>query len=136
MKKIALFSLMCCLTGVYAVPSFAGSCGTKILNLDGIQEPGDDEFLYTNKQAQTQAKSDYNNKQKKNDMKNGQYNLNPGSFVLECDNEQCGNFTTVYVPDGGIAENKTGKYFKCDLSSLDDRWVTFGERRDGQEVRE
>jgi len=138
MKKIALFSLMVCMCGIYAVPALAGSCGTRILSLDGSnQKPGDDEFLYTSTQAQTRAKNDYDNDSKKKDnMTDGQYNLNPTSFVLECDKDQCDRLTTVYLPNGGIAENKKGKYFQCRFQAFDDVWESFGECADGLALRD
>jgi len=137
MKKIALFSLFVCVGGIYAVPAMAGSCGTQILNLDGAQKPGDDEFLYTSKQAQTQAKSDYDSdKEKKDNMKNGQYNLKPGSYVLECDKEQCVSDTVVFLPNRGIVAGREEKYFWCQVATLDDRWEPLGECSEGAELKD
>ncbi len=50
MKKIALFSLMCCLCGVYAVPAFAGSC--EIRSLTASEDEEGDEYLYISKNHQ------------------------------------------------------------------------------------
>ena len=52
MKKITLFSLVCCLCGVYAVPALAGTCGAKSININGLwgktnQNPKDNEkYVY------------------------------------------------------------------------------------------
>lgn len=139
MKKIALFSLMCCLGGIYAIPAFAGSCGTTILHLDWNQDPDDDEFLYANKQAQTRAIEDYEaDGEYKDNMKSGQYNLSPKSLVFECDVAQCPTRTVVYVPnDKGIVENTTGGYFRCvAIFGKNNYWFKVPECNDGEKIED
>lgn len=130
MKKIALVSLMCCIGGTYALPVLAGTCGAKSIDIAGFfgatnQSPTDDEFLYTDSSDQKKAQKDYNG--------TGSYKIN--SYALECDNDYCGIHTVVYLPDGGIAGTTKGKYFMCDMSAVDDKWVPIKECPDGQEIR-
>ena len=129
MKKIVLFSLMCCIGGTYALPVLAGACGAKSIDISGAlginQGPTDGEFLYTDPADQKQLQKDVDG--------TGNYKIN--SYALECDDEYCSRGTVVYLPDGGIAGNTNGKYFMCNMSAVNDFWTPIGECRDGQEVR-
>ena len=97
MKKIALFSLMCCLCGVYAVPAFA-TCGAHTIGFDGNQDPDDDEFLYENKGQFDLTMQGYKNSNKQNS----------GSGIgIECDTTRSAG-----CDSGQVIELLPGHYFK------------------------
>ena len=123
MKKIALFSLMCCLCGVYAVPAFA-TCGASTLGFDGNQDPDDDEFLYQNKQQFDLTKAGYENTN----------HQNSGTGIgIECDTTKsagCDSGQVIELLPGHVFKGtvvKEKRKYQC-TSRLwgDDMWEVVG----------
>lgn len=120
MKKLALFSLMCCLGGVYAVPAFA-TCGASTLGFDGLQEPDDDEFLYESWDQFDSTRSGY---------ENSNHQTSGDGKGIECDtinSAGCSNRETITLKPGHVFKGKvvpTQKTYKCTINLFqDDMWV-------------
>jgi hypothetical protein len=134
MKKIGLTALLISFMGLWGVPTFAAfedNCGTTILDLDGTQDPWDDEFLYTVSKHREKAikDADIENPTIRQDQ-GAKYKI--GSYMLECDKEICPNGSLAYLGSGGYfgeGSSKTatkGIFFQCDTSG-GDKWVKVGD---------
>ncbi len=119
MKKLALFSLIVCLCGVYAVPAFAGSCkertikSSSVLVIDG-ELPDSDEYLYVSA---------------------GKRNTHVG-FACESggDENNCNHGTLIAVKGvhyrGDAQQLDNGGLWRCHTEGWgphkNDRWEAFG----------
>ena len=105
MKKIALFSLVCCACGMYSMSSMAGVCTEKRLTFIGSQQPSDDEYLYENRAKYDATVHGYN--------ASDHYHSGNGT-AFECDNNVCGGDFVQTMPSGhvfmGETINKEVKY--------------------------
>ncbi len=113
MKKLLIFALL------FALPltAVAGECGINKIVLSGWnQEPGDNEFLYSNIDAWNSVK---------NETKNGTYTVS-GGLAYECDNEYCPHNTSITLPAGHYFEGEPVSHqqtYYCHTNGLrESRW--------------
>ena len=129
MKKIALFSLVMCLCGVYAVPAFA-TCGASALGFDGNQDPDDDEFLYESNKQFELAKQGY---------KNSNHQNSGDGKGIECDTTNsagCGSDKVIDLLPGHVFKGKVvnaKKRYQCTHNFWgNDMWVEVGGKCETQ----
>ena len=129
MKKIALFSLVMCLCGVYAVPAFA-TCGASALGFDGNQDPDDDEFLYESNKQFELAKQGY---------KNSNHQNSGDGKGIECDTTNsagCGSDKVIDLLPGHVFKGKVvnaKKKYQCTHNFWgNDMWVEVGGKCETQ----
>lgn len=124
MKKIALFSLLCCLSCFCVVNVSYATCGASTIGFDGNQDPDDDEFLYKTKTQFDLTKAGYENSN----------HQNSGSGIgIECDTTNsagCDSGKVIELLPGhvfkGNVVNAKRKY-QCSSSFFgDDMWVVVG----------
>ncbi len=115
MKKILMF--LCCVfavSGAFAV----GDCPSNFIEFKGIQNPGDNEFLYSTVAAHNFAVSGF--------KKSRSFNL-IGGEVYECDNEQgCMNGSLVFLGNDSNYVFKSDiikhKIMECSVG-FEDKWI-------------
>ena len=123
MKKLALFSVLLCLCGVYTVPAFA-TCGAHTLGFDGNQDPDDDEFLYENKRQFDLTMQGYNNSNEQNSGEGKGIECDTTNSA-GCDSGHVIELLPGHVFKGSVVNAK--RKYQCTSSFFgDDMWVVVG----------
>ena len=117
MKKFLLFPIFFMLG---MIPDFClAMCGERQISFQGIQAPGDDEFVY-------QSTSDYLNAVEREN--NGERSFPLDNLMWECDEEQgCKHNTAILAPSGHAwdeQQNKPETLYWC-TAYFGDKWEAF-----------